>query len=133
MPDLVKCHLCNDMKMTKKVSIRGELPKEIKGRNYGKIIEKINQNLVSEWQNIKELEDKEIDVNLSFESDPGSSALEMIYTVYVMGLDKIYVEIVWNKLRKLFNGIINDLKHSQPGYRKKIEEMERLAVIHIEW
>jgi hypothetical protein len=123
----------NDLKMTKKVSIRGELPKEIKRRNYEKIIEKINQNFVSDWQNIKELEGKDIDVNLSFESDPESSALEMIYTIYVMDLDKNDVEIVWNKLRKLFNRIINNLKHSQPRYRKKIEEMERLAVIHIEW
>ena len=123
----------NDLKMTKKVSIRGELPKEIKRRNYEKIIEKINQNFVSDWQDIKELEGKDIDVNLSFESDPESSALEMIYTIYVMDLDKNDVEIVWNKLRKLFNRIINNLKHSQPRYRKKIEEMERLAVIHIEW
>jgi len=123
----------NDLKMTKEVSIRGELPKEIKRRNYEKIIEKINQNFVSDWQNIKELEGKDIDVNLSFESDPESSAPEMIYTIYVMDLDKNDVEIVWNKLRKLFNRIINNLKHSQPRYRKKIEEMERLAVIHIEW
>ena len=117
----------------KKVFIKGEIPKEIKRNNYEKIINDINQNFVLNWQKIKELEDKDIDIYLSFESDPESSDLEMIYTIYVMDLNKNDVGIVWNKLRKLFNGIIDNMKHSQPRYRKKVEKLERLAVIHIEW
>ena len=117
----------------KKVFIKGEFPKEIKRNNYEKMINDINQNFVLDWQKIKELENKDIDISLSFESDPESSDLEMIYTIYVMDLNKNDVEIVWNKLRKLFNGIIDNMKHSQPRYRRKVEKLEQLAVIHIEW
>ena len=123
----------SDLQETKEVFMRGNIPKEIKRHNYEKIINEINQNFVLDWQKIKELENKDIDINLSFESDPESSNLEMIYTIYVMDLNKNDVEIVWNKLRKLFNGVINNMKHTQPRYRKKVEKLERLAVIHIEW
>jgi hypothetical protein len=123
----------NERQKMKKVFINGEFPKEIKRNNYEKIINDINQNFVLDWQKINELEDKDIDISLSFESDPESSDLEMIYTIYVMDLNKNDVEIVWNKLRKLFNGIIDNMKHSQPRYRRKVEKLERLAVIHIEW
>ena len=70
---------------------------------------------------------------MSFESDPETSDLEMIYTIYVMALNKSEVEIVWNKLRKLLNQVIDNIKHNQPRYRRKIENLEKLAVIHIEW
>ena len=123
----------NSLKTTKKVFINGELPREIKRQNYEKIIEKINQKFALNWQNIEELNGKDIDLNLSFEIDPESSDLEMIYTIYVMDFDKSKIEIVWSELRKLFNEIINTLKRSQPRYRKKVEDLERLAVIHIEW
>jgi hypothetical protein len=123
----------NDRKKTKTVFIKGEFPKEIRRNNYEKVINDINQNFVSEWQNIKELIDKDIDVTLSFEGDPESSDFEMTYTIYVMDLHKNDVEIVWNKLRKLFNEVINNIKHNQPRYRRKLENLEKLAVIHIEW
>lgn len=123
----------NVQKETKKVFIKGEFPKEIKRNNYEKAINEINEKFVLNWPKIKELKNKDIDVNLSFDSDPETSDLEMIYTIYVMDLNKTEVEIVWNKLRKLFNEIIDNIKHNQPKYRKKLEDLENLAVIHIEW
>lgn len=123
----------NDLRKVKKVFIKGEFPKAIKRNIYEKVINEINKQFVINWQKIKELEDKDIDVNLSFESDPETSDLEMIYTIYVMALNKSEVEIVWNKLRKLLNQVIDNIKHNQPRYRRKIENLEKLAVIHIEW
>ena len=123
----------NDLRKVKKVFIKGEFPKPIKRNIYEKVINEINKQFVINWQKIKELEDKDIDVNLSFESDPETSDLEMIYTIYVMDLNKSEVEIVWNKLRKLLNQVIDNIKHNQPRYRRKIENLEKLAVIHIEW
>ena len=122
-----------ELQKTKKVFIKGEFPKEIKRNNYEKAINEINEKFVLNWPKIKELKNKDIDVNLSFDSDPETSDLEMIYTIYVMDLNKTEVEIVWNKLRKLFNEIIDNIKHNQPKYRKKLEDLENLAVIHIEW
>jgi hypothetical protein len=123
----------NDQKKTKKVFIKGEFPREIKRKNYGKVINEINKQFVEKWQKIKELEDKDIDVNLSFESDPETSDLEMTYTIYVMDLNKSDVEIVWNKLRKLLNEVFDNIKHNLRRYRSKVENLEKLAVIHIEW
>lgn len=117
----------------KKVFVKGEIPKEIRKNNYGKIINYINQRFVMEWRKIEELENKDIDISLSFESDPESSDLEMIYNLFVMDLKEEEIEIVWKKLRKLLNRIIDNMKRSQPKYRKKAEKLEKLIAIHIEW
>jgi hypothetical protein len=123
----------SDSQGTKKVFMRGNIPKEIKRQNYEKIIDRINQAFLLKWQDITELKDKDIDINLTFETDPESSDAEVVYTIYVSDLDTNEIETVWNELRKLFNQITNTLKHNLPRYRKKVENLEQMAVIHIEW
>ena len=123
----------SDSQGTKKVFMRGNIPKEIKRQNYEKIIDRINQAFLLKWQDITELKDKDIDINLTFETDPESSDAEVVYTIYVSDLDTNEIETVWNELRKLFNQITNTLKHNLPRYRNKVENLEQMAVIHIEW
>lgn len=123
----------SEKQKTKKVFIDGEIPKEIKRKNYDKLINEINQNFASDWQKIKELEYKDIDIRLSFERDPESSNIEAIYTIYVMDLNMNDIEIIWSRLRKLLDQNIDRMKHNQPRYRRKIEKFEQIAVIHIEW
>lgn len=123
----------SDLQETKEVFIRGNIPKEIKRHNYEKIIDKINQEFLLKWKDIKDLKGRDIDINLSFETDPENSDVEMVYTIYVMDLDKNEIETVWNELRKLFNQITSTLKHNLPRYRKKVENLEQMAIIHIEW
>lgn len=118
----------------KKVTfLESKLPKEIKKLNMKNLIYLFNQEIENKWRTVGSLQDKDIDIVVSFENEEDSSEFEMIYTFFVMNLNENEIEFVWRDLRKFIDQILEGMKRDYPMYRKKIEIIADFVAIHIDW
>ena len=97
------------------------------------MIDLINKRILVEWNKIKDIDTRNIDVSQYFKSDPDEKEFDLVYSVFVFALEVDDLKTVWSALRTVADETLNKLKREYPKFRKKIEVLEKHLVIHIEW
>lgn len=89
--------------------------------------------MLRNWVSIDELKSKDVDIHIYFENYPDETTSEIIYRIFIMDLTKNELELIWLKLRVLFDRITDRMKRAYPKYRKTIERFSELVSINVEW
>lgn len=108
-------------------------PTGFKNKATKDVIMDINNELAHLWKQNLGVDAFDIDIKLEFQKDPEERYYNATYTVFIPNLNSQDIPIVWDKLRTIFNEVMESSKRKFRRYRKIIEKLSEISFIQLDW